>query len=174
VDQRRISLLGHSFGGSVATAAAQEDARIHTVIALGPTRRVEERVVGPQARDRLLWRTRFAVHRGLPEVPPETFIGELMRALALEYHASSWRRPGHPPLLLIDGEREPLADRRFLETLARQLAPPAAYRTVPDADHYLNSASWGRWVCYDRRAVETCTTWIVEWVQNHVVAGVRA
>jgi len=171
VDGHRVSLLGHSFGGSVVTAAAGQDPHVHTVIALGPTRRVEQRVVGPQAADRLLWRTRFALHRGLPSVPSEAFIIDLTRTLALEYHLESWQRPGHPPLLLIDGEREPAADRRFLEGLAHRLTPPAAYRTLPGADHYLNSASWGRWVCYDRRAVETCIAWITGWIVQQTPVG---
>lgn len=164
VDPRRVSLLGHSFGGSVVTAAAAHERWIHCVIALGPTRRVEERILSPSARETLRWQARFAIARGLWPWPLLTVTREVWRALSFEYQLTFWREPNHVPLLLIDSELESPRDRRFLTALAAQLAPPISYRTVPSADHYLNTAGWESWVIYDSHAVETCVAWIVEWL----------
>ena len=166
IDLRRISLIGHSFGGSVVVAAALRDPWIHSVIALGPTRRVEERRLGRSARETLRWQARFTVARGLRPWPGLTVVSEVWRRLSLEYQVAFWQHPNHVPLLLLDGEIESLEDRQFLEALATQLAPPVSYRTVPAADHYLNTAGWGPWVIYDERAVETCVTWIMEWIRQ--------
>lgn len=164
VDAQRLSLLGHSFGGSVALLVARRQPGWHAVVALGPTRRVEARTVGPAAKESAWLQARFALARGLDPWPPLEFVRDVSRQLALEYHLEWWARPGHPPVLLIDGEHEALADRRFLAELVRQIAPPVLYRTVPRADHYVNSGSFGAWVAYDRRAVATCLTWITEWL----------
>jgi hypothetical protein len=137
---------------------------MHRVIALGPTRRAEERCLSPSARETLRWQARFAIARRLGAWPPLTVTREVWRSLSLEYQLVFWREPNHVPLLLIDGELESLQDRRFLAALAAQLAPPISYRTVPAADHYLNTTGWGRWVIYDKHAVETCVSWIVEWL----------
>lgn len=164
VEQRRISLFGHSFGGSVATAAALTQPGLHTVIALGPTRRVEARALGPEAKEAAWLQARFALARRLRPWPAPELVRQVSRAVALEYHLDWWSRPGHVPLLLMDGEYESLADRRFLAELARRIAAPVWYRTVPCADHYLNTANCGGGVSYDRRAVDTCVRWILEWL----------
>jgi hypothetical protein len=148
----------------VALTAARALPGWHAVVVLGPTRRVEERTAGPQAKEARWLQARFAVARRLNPWPDLTLVREVSRSLALEYQMEWWRQPGHPSLLLIDGEYESLADRRFLAGLARQITPPVWYRTVPRADHYLNTASFGSWALYDRRAIAACLSWVEEWL----------
>lgn len=163
IDPAQVSLVGHSFGASVAVAAGRLPG-VRAVVALGPTRRVEERFIGAGAREGEFWRARFALARGLDPWPSLSFVQAVTRQVALECRRDDWQRDHHPPLLLIDGERESAGDRAFLAGLARTLTPPVDYRTVPGADHYLNCSGLGRLVCYDRRAVATSVAWIVEWI----------
>ncbi len=164
IDRARIHVLGHSFGGSVALATAQQHASlVRSVIALGPSRRVEERAIGPSAKEAALWQARFAYSRRLKIAPPAELMGAVSRATSLEYHLDYWKAE-HPPALLVDCEKESAADRAFLKDLAGRMSPPVSYRTVPAADHYLNSGSFGPWTVVDRRAVDTFVAWTMEWL----------
>ena len=167
VDPQRVSLFGHSFGGSVVASTACSIPGLHTVIALGPTRRVEQRFVGPSANESLFWRARFALARRLYPWPDAEFVRAVTRAVALEYRLENWQRNDHLPLLLIDGELESRRDRDFLESLAKRIGKSATYRTVPAADHYLNTTGIGRLAFYDSRAIDTCVRWIMEWIREH-------
>ncbi len=170
VDGGRIHLLGHSFGGSVVLASGVADTRLASVIALGPTRRVEERTLGPAAKESAMWRARFAISRRLTADVSMDLVAEVSRAICLEYHIAQWQKSAHPAVALIDGERESRADQAFLKQLSETISPPVVYWTVPQADHYLNSASFGRWVYEDRKTLELFVDWIAEWVARHRAA----
>jgi hypothetical protein len=45
----------------------------------------------------------------------------------------------HPPILLIDGELEPQADREYLEQSFQDLSEAKAYVTVSKSNHYFNT-----------------------------------
>jgi len=167
VDAGRISLCGHSFGGSVAVTASLALPPLHTVIAIGPTRRLEERFLSGSAREGLQWLARFSTARRLRPWATMEIVRAVSRMVGLEYQVGAWQRPAHPPLLLIDGECESQVDRQFLAVLTQAMTPPLAHRTLPASDHYLNTAGLGPYVLYDRRAVETCVQWIVEWIGRH-------
>ncbi|HJR62055.1 MAG TPA: flippase-like domain-containing protein [Gemmatimonadaceae bacterium] len=163
VDPSRVSLFGHSFGGSAVVRAGLIVPGLGGVIALGPTRRVEERFAGESAPDALFWRARFAVARRLESWPDAELVRAFSRAIALEFQ-TGWERDGHPPLLLIDGAGEATRDREFLAMVAGRLAPPVEHRTIPRADHYLNSAGLGAVVLYDRAAVAACLELVRDWL----------
>ena len=166
VDSGRISVMGHSFGGSVGAGAGCSLPGVHTTILLGPTRRVSERFVGAGAPEARFWWARFAIGRGLEPWPTLSLVEQVSRMLALEYR-DEWRRPGHPPLLLMDCALEAKADLAFLRSLQQGMAPPTRLLTIPAADHYLNSASLGSLVCYDIRALDTCVDAVVDWIDRH-------
>ncbi len=164
IDRARIHVLGHSFGASVALAAARQHASlVRSVIALGPSRRVEERAIGVSAKEAAMWQARFALSRRLKGTPSPELMEAVSRATGLEYHMDYWKAE-HPPALLVDCEMESEADRAFLKDLAGRMSPPISYRTLPAADHYLNSGSFGRWVVVDRRAVDAFVAWTMEWL----------
>ena len=165
IDPRRISVMGHSFGASAALAASASTAGLQAVVALGPSRRVQERFLGESAEEKRMWRARFALSRRLNPWPSMEFIAAVSRQTALEYHMDFWSKPGHVPALLLDCGYETREDRAFLQSLAARMAAPTEYRTIPHADHYLNSASFGEWVAYDEKAVRTCVEWTTQWLK---------
>jgi pimeloyl-ACP methyl ester carboxylesterase len=168
VDSRRISLFGHSLGATVVLHAAERIPDLYKIVAFGPSLRVEERFLGPAAKERLFWLTRFAVSRGLKHFPDEHFVVKFSREFNLEYRLQFWQQHDHPPLLLLDGQLESEKDRAFLEELFHRMTPPVSYKTIPFSDHYLNSAGLCRLVFYDNRAIELCVQWVVDWIMGEM------
>ncbi len=86
--------------------------------------------------------------------------------MSIERHVPELARPGHKPLLLVDGARETPKDRKYLADYHRRLAERMAYVTIPDSDHYANS--WGLVGAsfYDalavRRTVDALDGWMRE------------
>lgn len=138
-----LFLLAHSLGASPALAVSLEDPRVRAAALVGPPRRNTERLRSPSQRayfwDRAVSTHREVYGRGFPEwYGREQFVEE-KRARDIERSLPDLAVEGHTPVLLLDGAREPAADRRYLAEYHRRMACPKAYHTLEDAGHYLNT-----------------------------------
>ncbi len=130
---KAITVVGHSFGGGVALAAAARDARVGRVVAISPGRRAHELILGSPAGRRHI-RDRMIGEMGLRE---EQFPLELAEPVIVPIIIDSYvDHPFRQPVLLVDGEREDPADLRFLRDVARRMKATTAYVTIPGAEHY--------------------------------------
>jgi pimeloyl-ACP methyl ester carboxylesterase len=165
----RLFVIGHSLGGQVAMEVAGEFMGLGGVVAIGPPRRVLSRL----PEDFEYFRSRYSRDREMKAlVPPEVF-DPFIRSLALEELAGIYSRNDHPPLLLLDGERESQKDREYLENLAATMAPPVKYQTVENADHYLNVQSplAGGWVVFDRSVLADFIQLLDDWMADQIQEG---
>ena len=162
-----VTLLGHSMGAVEAMAVGLADRRVGSVVALGPPRRTADVLETEEGRryhwDRIRRTYDSVYHRPMPTwFTRERFLA-LKARRDIEAFQVEWAEPGHVPLLLADGEREPAADREYLRSYAARVGPPARYVTIHDADHYLNSGRIGSVMYYDRAAVAALVTELREW-----------
>ncbi len=149
-----LGLIGHSFGADVAlTAVAEGQAPVDFLVLMGPARRLLERGGDPSRPEFAYFKRREERFMQLEtSIPDTTFLRYRMR-LAIDNHIGYLQRPDHVPVLLMDGERDDPNDRAFLKAYYDRLAGPVRYVTVPEADHYLNTAGLGSCVVYDRDAM---------------------
>lgn len=133
VDPERIYVFGHSFGANSALAGALHDKRVKKVILVGPTRYTQS----PEAPLSRWKRTRFSADRRLPRPIAEAVVwAEQQQSDIAQYASGILSRPGHPPILLMDGQHESAAERALLGQIARRIHPPITYRTLEGAGHY--------------------------------------
>ena len=155
----KVMIVGHSMGAIEALDEGLSDARVGAVAAIGPPRRTAEVLATAEGRDYHWDRIRRTYDSVYNRALPGWFTRERFLALKaqrdLERYRAGWARGGHVPLLLIDGERESLADREYLRRYAAALTDPVRYVTIEDADHYLNSGRAGGLLFYDREAVKS-------------------
>ena len=166
VDAERLHVVGHSFGGDVALAVGLVDPRLRRIVAVGPVRRFDERMGRPGAPLLAYQLRREMRYLSLSQpVPREVFLAYRF-PMNLEGLLDRLVAPGHPPLLLIDGEREPAADRAWLAEVCARVAEPKRCLTLADADHYANVSSLGPFIVYDRRAVAQLADAIDTWLRQ--------
>jgi pimeloyl-ACP methyl ester carboxylesterase len=167
VNPTDLHLVGHSFGANIALATGLIDERVRSVTGIGPTRRFVERY--PEELDYNRARARFLMKLPQP-IPSNTFMS-FRSAIDLSNHMPSLAKPGHKPILLIDGEREPERDRMYLASRADSIAEPKSYVTLRASDHYSNTAGFGSVVIYDYRAVDELLSVITSWISRHSEKG---
>ncbi len=167
VDPARISAVGHSFGAGVAVAASLRDRRIGRAVSISPGRNTAKRFFGPGAPDPNYPSRRMSRDMGVdPPIPRAIFDPHLKDYVAeaiLDY-------PVHPPVLLVDGAKEPADDLAFLKDIAARMTAPKGYVTIPGADHYFGtrqdqdgSAST---VPYDARVMDALVDAIDGWLKK--------
>ena len=136
IDPARISAVGHSFGAGVAVAASLRDRRIGRAVSISPGRNTAKRFFGPGAPDPNYPSRRMSRDMGVdPPIPRALFDPHLKDYVAeaiLDY-------PVHPPVLLVDGGKEPADDLAFLKDVAARMTGPKGYVTIPGADHYFGT-----------------------------------
>jgi pimeloyl-ACP methyl ester carboxylesterase len=176
VDPQRVYVVAHSFGAGIGLAAAGRDARIRKVVLIGPARRLTERFFAPGASDRAYWLQRWQHDMGLPGTLDFPMWSSVMQPLNIETYAAPGAAKPHPPVFLIDGEREDPRDRAFLRNVARHMPAPVDYWTVPGTHHYLSidrfSTLTATWMperlasapCYDRRVVGPFADRVAAWL----------
>jgi len=135
VDRNRVYILGHSMGAGHALEAALENAKVRGLILIGPPRFLE----GAGQEKGTLWtRTRFSAERGLDKPAGAHLVAALEKEMDIaELSKKALSRPGHKPILLIDGETEGMANREFLSNVASRIRPPMTYVTLPGTGHYV-------------------------------------
>ncbi len=157
-------LIGHSFGGSVAIATALEDPRITKLVAIGPARRMAERMGNPDAAEFPYYKRRIQRYMRVKDPIPDSILLQNLRELPLERHLEELAAEGGPPILLIDGAAESSEDRDFLREIFDEISTPKKYVTLLDADHYANVASFGSLIFYDRSVTSTLVNEIDLWL----------
>jgi pimeloyl-ACP methyl ester carboxylesterase len=166
VGDDQIFVIGHSGGADVAITVGIEDSRINRIVAIGPSRRVAERTGGEDAPEQEYFLRRNMRYMDLDEPIPEDILLQRNLALPLENHLDYFSKPGHKPLLLIDGELEGESDRIFLREIVEMIVEPKEYITLLDADHYANVANFGPAVIYDRKVTEALVDAIHKWLSS--------
>lgn len=165
----RVHLIGHSGGAVSVFDTGFRDPAIGSVVAIGPPRRDTERMLEPEGRA-YFWRRAQRTHRRVyGHDLPSWFSQEvwLAREFASDIanHLPELSRRCHAPLLLIDGEREPEADKRYLARYADRIAEPKKYVTIERSDHYGNTVNFF-WTVYDARVVGRTVDVIDSWLRR--------
>lgn len=136
VNPSKLYVIGHSFGGGVGVAAATRDVRIQKAVSISPGRCTQERFFGENAPEPDWSRTRMSNDMKIhPPIPREIFNPHLIDYVAeaiLDF-------PVHPPILLIDGERESQKELAFLKEVYENMTEPKGYATIRAADHYFGT-----------------------------------
>jgi pimeloyl-ACP methyl ester carboxylesterase len=175
VDVSKIYLVGHSLGGNIAFVLGTKDERIRKIVAIGPSRRVKERVLKELDKasfegKQLINAHEYRVSRDmqLEGMIQLKLIKESVLSMLIDNYAIYYAQDGHKPLLLIDGELEDDQDKLFLRRLSRQLTPPSEYVTFRNVGHYHNTINWDgkALVLYDPQAVDELVEFIDHWLRN--------
>jgi pimeloyl-ACP methyl ester carboxylesterase len=133
VDPGRIAIVGHSMGGAYGIYGGIEDERVGKIVALGPTRRYQERF--PAEKEEFV--ARFARDRRLAQKISVDLFAASHEPYILENTFNFFTTAGHKPLLLIDGALESEEDRKFLQAYSERMAEPKRYVTLDGTCHYL-------------------------------------
>jgi hypothetical protein len=120
----------------VAVEASLRDRRIGRAVSISPGRNTAKRFFGPGAPNPNYPSRRMSQDMGVdPPIPRALFDPHLKDYVAeaiLDY-------PVHPPVLLVDGGKEPADDLAFLKDVAARMTGPKGYVTIPGADHYFGT-----------------------------------
>ncbi|MGB5898904.1 MAG: alpha/beta fold hydrolase [Geitlerinemataceae cyanobacterium] len=166
IKNRRLYVVGHSFGGGVALAAQARDKRIEKVVVFGPPRRLSERFLNPEAREKVKLLFRWQLDMQLNKPLTFSMWKPAIERLNIENYVEQFSQPGHIPLFVIDAEREPAEDLAFLRAFSQKATSPKNYWTVPNTDHYLDSGFVRIIPYYDRQLVMTFVDRIDRWFQE--------
>jgi pimeloyl-ACP methyl ester carboxylesterase len=133
VDPSRLFVLGHSFGANCALAGALDHPAVAALVLVGPARYPD----GSRDESRRWERVRFSADRKLRHpVKPDALLAAVGEGDIELLSHGPLGEPGHTPVLLLDGALESDGDHRYLAQVARQIAPPIEYETLPEAGHY--------------------------------------
>jgi pimeloyl-ACP methyl ester carboxylesterase len=153
VDASRLHVIGHSFGADVALSVGLAEPRVLKIVAFAPARGLIERAGTANAPQTGYYVRREMRYMELPSsIAREVFFAYRL-PLLLDAHLDALSRPGHKPLLLIEGDREPSEQRDCLARLYERIAEPKAHVTLHRADHYANVADLGPFTVYSRRTM---------------------
>ncbi|MDY6936441.1 MAG: alpha/beta fold hydrolase [Cyanobacteriota bacterium] len=136
---RRFYIVGHSFGGGVALGASDRDSRIEKVVIFGPPRRLGERFLNPEAREKIKLLVRWQGDMQLDRPLEFDLWSQVLAPLNIENYVERFSQPGHTPLFIVDAEDEPDPDLAFLREFYQHTVDPTDYWTVPATNHYLDS-----------------------------------
>ncbi|MFQ6009237.1 MAG: hypothetical protein ACE5K8_09855, partial [Candidatus Zixiibacteriota bacterium] len=141
---------------------------IKKIVAIGPPRRVTERLLNPRDRD-YFWergkRTRWKIYK---KEFPSWYTKELWLERHLnndmKKHIGYFSQKQHKPLLLIDGELEDKKDKIYLQNYYDTITEPKKYVTIPKSDHYCNTIGVAGLVIYDRSVIIQTVNEIDQWL----------
>ena len=154
VNPDRIGLIGHSMGADLALRVGLGEKEIASMVLIGPPRRVQERFHSP-ADMGFFWYWANKVRKEQYGVDgfPDWYSRDRWRNDILErdmMHLLPILEKGvHSPLLFIDGELEPSADRRFLADYVSGCGLPRDYITLGKTDHDCNVRMQNGSIYYD-------------------------
>lgn len=143
VDSESIGLIGHSMGADPALRVGLRDKEVASIVLIGPPRRVQERFHSPADTGFFwYWANKVRKERYGIDGFPSWYSRDRWRDDILErdmlHLLPSLIKGQHSPLLFIDGELEPLPDRRFLDDYVGRCSLPRGYLTLGKADHDCN------------------------------------
>lgn len=147
-------------------ASGIRDPRILKVVAIGPTRRFQERAGTEDAPELDYYRRREMRYMRLSQTIPTPVFLKYRASLAIENRMEYLSGCDHKPVLLIDGMLESSKNHLFLQRIYDSMVEPKGYVTLPDADHYANVANFGPVVIYDRLVVAQLVYEIEAWLSQ--------
>lgn len=166
VDPSRLFIIGHSFGAGVGLAAGIRDFRSKAVVSISPPRLAGERFFAPDAPDPDFPQVRISSRMGLPQLIPKELINphfkDYIAEVVLDY-------PEHPPILFVDGAKEPQDELDFLRKVYEDMSPPKGYITIPHADHYFGTKFEQEYVenlAYNEEVMDDLIDKIDGWLQG--------
>lgn len=169
VEKGNISVIGHSAGALTALKVAQKMDEIKNVILIGPPRRVNQRAQSKP--DNTYFASRF--HKTYEyvygqAVPDWHGPATMSKAgpWSMEEYVEPYLTEGHRPLMLIDGELESEADKRYLENYFDKLAPPKKFVRLRGATHYCNTAQSLGLVFFDHAVAHQLLSQITAWIER--------
>jgi pimeloyl-ACP methyl ester carboxylesterase len=166
VNTEQLYIIGHSGGADIAITAGIEDEHILKMVAIGPSRRVQERAGSEDAPEWAYFQRREMRYMKLSQPIPAQILRQYRISLPLENHMEYFLHAGHKPLMLIDGALESEQDRMFLKQVCQTIAEPKQCVTLAHADHYANVANLGSIVIYDQRVTEQLVNEIDAWLSR--------
>ena len=168
----RIGVIGHSMGADPALRVGLRNPHVSVISLLGPPRRVWERF-HTAADIGFFWNWAIQVGRkqyNRDEFPAwygkEQWRQDILRrdmVLALP-RLTGWR---HKPVLFVDGGREPLQDRMFLDNYVRRISFPKRYVTLNGVDHNSNVRRQGGEIWYEEAVMDQSVAVLDEWYQTY-------
>ena len=166
VDTSALFIVGHSAGANQAIIAGIHDNRLKKIVAIGPSRRVKERVLSDQAKNREYFIERFARDRKLAaSLSWETYRQISINAM-MDTYVPYFQTENHKPLFLIDGSLEDQADLQFLRNIYQELLPPKQYQTVKGSNHYSNTKALGPFIFYHKQIFDVLVDKIAQWLKE--------
>lgn len=174
VDSSRLYLLGHSLGGSVAFVTSTYDRRVKKVIAIGPSRRVQDLVLAPlqqkqNSGDVFINAEEFRLSHemGLSGNLETKMIISSIKNIFIDDFKQFYSQEEHTPLFLIDGELEDYRDKEFLAEFFQDIRARNKYQTFQNVSHYHNTINWdgGNLIAYDMKAISNLTESIDYWLK---------
>jgi pimeloyl-ACP methyl ester carboxylesterase len=138
-----IHLVAHSAGTIPAFEVGSDHSTVEKLVIIGPPRRVKERLKDVGDRN-YFWRRhqeqyRTVYQRDLPNWYTAELYLQRFEKYEIRRFIPAFSQTDHPPILLMDGELEPQADREYLEQYFQDLSEPKAYVTVSQSNHYFNT-----------------------------------
>lgn len=166
VDESRLYVIGHSEGSDLAISGGVREPRIQKIVAIGPPRRVAERVGEVDDAEFDYFQRRRMQYMNLPDVLPVEVELEARSRAAVETHLAEFSNDPNKALLLIDGALEGAADREFIDEVCVLISQPSECFRLSDADHYANVANFGSVVIYDEKVMEQLVDTIDMWLSE--------
>lgn len=141
--KKSISLIGHSMGANAALRVGLRSPDVHSLVLIGPPRRVAERFTSMLDLDyfydrslktvkTLYNREKFPAWHSLRNYQEEFLDKDMVYSLP---DLSRWR---HKPVYFMDGGQEAPQDLIFLSRYIQKVSAPCGYVTMLDADHHFN------------------------------------
>lgn len=166
VDTSALFIVGHSAGANQAIIAGIHDNRLKKIVAIGPSRRVKERVLSDQAENREYFIERFARDRKLTaSLSWETYRQISINAM-MDTYVPYFQTEDHKPLFLIDGSLEEPEDLEFLRNIYQELVPPKEYFTAEGSNHYSNTKALGPLIFYHKQVFDELVDKISAWLKE--------
>lgn len=166
VDTHKLFVVGHSAGANQAIIAGIHDDRIKKIVAIGPSRRVKERVLSNTEQERKYFVDRFARDRRLNEsLSWETYRQVAINAM-MDTYVPYFQTHGHKPIFLIDGSLEDKADLTFLQNIFQELVPPKKHLTIEGSNHYSNTKELGPFILYHKQVFNELVVSIMTWLKE--------
>lgn len=168
IDRNKIFMVGHSMGAYPALKVGIRNSAIKAIAVIGPPRRVYDRLHCPQdTNDILILYTKLRIsvyhkYTFASGYTKEVWLQQLLSRDIISF-LPYLSRCCHKPLLMLDGEREPSADKKFLRGYYKRCLNPVRYVTLKNASHTCNITKRGEKILYDPDVMNQTVNEITEW-----------